>query len=651
MKDITVDITAPTRYLLRTTRRVGMVSYKSAKVRFDHRTTVQGVRFPIVFRLDEETLTRTFSQFYVSDGNQSITLRGNVEAEFDLDDTTDGTEVLIEIKAVGRWWNQVLQEWVDSFYANRFDMNDAELSPEGKQTMRATINLETGLIPNLPGDAIEITFYTARNFADPVVQADFTDFRDFTFTLENPSVEEGQNTAIDYRLIQSTNARGRYDDGVIWFSDGPTAYARSAISRDSEGAELTSAWRYPGGSPIIHANILLKEVMDRQRARVRGLTADLLGKYKPNQIVNVDNAFHFFIGGNQGGKSNTWKANLFQVATFEPLVSNGRYVTSSAAIFNQDKIFQYRDVDGSVIADFVTANVGDAFYGLEWHKQLSDESGKDVFIYCDGNGNVGKLEINGSSVIRTVFNTYPGGSGGIDIDEEGNIYTAHLSSDNGVRKTSPAGVDLVPAGTTTTTLRKVVVDGEYVYAHNNGASVVIEKRNRDTLVLVGQTSSLDLSGLDEMIVFPEYILHLRRSLTASSNIIRKIRKSDMAIVKSIVATDFSTLWRRMVQDENGIVYVLSFDRMWIFDDDLNAISNHDLGFTYADEIAICTNPVNRIYVRSTNPPDYEVRTYDRDTLAFVSTFGPPGHGPLNEQGRLLNAHPGRVAIKNKVLGL
>ena len=332
MTDITQNITAPDRHLLRTTRRIGMLSYKSAKVRFDHRTTVQGVSFPSTFRLTEEELTRTFSQFYLSDGNQSLSITGKVEAEFP-DTITTGSppwaEVLISIKAVDRYWNRVTGEWEVGFYANRFGMTDTE-GAVGEETdikFEANINMETGLIPDLPGDELEIIFYVARSTnTDPVVISNYSDFINFQLTINNPAVAEGQNTAIDYQLTQQSAARGRYDDGSIWFGDGPTAYARSAITRDEAGDELTSEWRFSDETtPIIHANILLREVMDMKRTQVRGLAADLLGEYKPCKMPNIDDFFHFFIGGNQNGKDNKWSANLFRLNRMTELLPSSSF--------------------------------------------------------------------------------------------------------------------------------------------------------------------------------------------------------------------------------------------------------------------------------------------------------------------------------------
>ena len=320
-KNITVDITAPERYLLKTTRRVGMASYKSAQARFDHRSLVQGIQFPTTFVLTPEELTREFFQFFTSDGTQSVTLTGQASADFPNDPWPEAPEVLVDIEYEladenegSRWWNGETSEWVDQPYTNRIPMIDGELGEEFVNFF-ATLNIQTGDFPDIPGAGLRIIFYMARSTDDPPIIPDETVYTDLALGINNPMVEEGRNTAIDYRLTQQTDAKGRYNDGAIWFGDGPTLFARSAITRDEAGAELTSAWKYPGesGDPLVHAHISLREVMDMKRTLVRGLVTDLLGKYKPCQVPNIDGYFHFFIGGNQNGKQNLWQANLFRI--------------------------------------------------------------------------------------------------------------------------------------------------------------------------------------------------------------------------------------------------------------------------------------------------------------------------------------------------
>ena len=653
MTDITQNITAPDRYLLRTTRRIGMLSYKSARVRFDHRTTVQGISFPSIFTLIDTELTKTFTQFYLSDGNQSLSIAGRVVAEFP-DTITTGSppwaEVLISIQAVGRYWNRESGEWEVDFYANRFPMTDTE-GAVGEETdikFEANINVETGLIPDLPGDEIEIIFYIARSTnTDPVVISNYTDFKNFELTLNNPAVEEGQNTAIDYMLTQQSAARGRYDDGSVWFSDGPTAYARSAITRDADGQELTSAWRFSDeASPIVHANILLREVMDMKRTQVRGLTSDLLGEYKPCKMPNIDDFFHFFIGGNQNGKDNKWAANLFRLnRVTDQTLSNGKYVTSNYTIDN-DVVFRYRDIDGSLIAQQSGSVAWGAYYGLEWLAE-------DKFVYCDGNGRIAVLDVSPDTgdIIRTQLGNFAGGASDLDLDELGNIYTAHNAGLEGARKTSIDGETSIAQGLNQ---RKAYVDDAHVYT-NHTQTGSIEKRSRETLDIVATSVEFSMSDGDVCLLYPDDIIHLRRN-TGAPSIIRRFRKSDMELLQTLNLSSVDGMdvarQRRMVYDESGKIYILQYRdtaplvaQVVEMDSDLNLVSINDVeGASDVNEIAIAPSPINRIYVSTAgNTHSYDMSYNLVDTL--------PGPGNMQNRGRFLNAHPGRAAIKFKVLGL
>ena len=359
MTDITQNITAPDRYLLRTTRRIGMLSYKSARVRFDHRTTVQGIRIPATFDLGPEEFD-SFSQFFISSGDQRIELTGSIRAEwFDDGDYSSDAFVRVQIRAGTYYWSRTNNEWVDGTIQNI----DIGLDREGPETgfpHIANILIETTEVPAGAEPDIEITIFGANSGEGGY--ADVTRIENLVLEIKNPLIEAGQNTAIDYQLTQQSNARGRYDDGSIWFGDGPTSYARSAITRDEAGSQQTNAWRFwDETTELMHANILLREVMDMKRTQVRGLTADLLGEYKPCKMPNIDDFFHFFIGGNQNGKDNKWAANLFRlnrVTTSLP-VSEG-YVGVLRSSSSQGTYATFIDTDFS--GALVSQDSGSSFY-------------------------------------------------------------------------------------------------------------------------------------------------------------------------------------------------------------------------------------------------------------------------------------------------
>jgi hypothetical protein len=290
---------------------IGARSYKEVQARFDHRTVVSGLQFPTTFQLDDGTLTRTFTDFFNTDGNQSLNLTGFVRARFD-DTVTDAT-VLFEIKALDRYWNATTNAWQAGEIANPIEMTDTELS-EGKLFFEAFVNFTTSDIPETAGNSIDIKFFVARQVSSSIV-SDFTDYSNFRLQIINPSVEDGNNTAIDYRLTQVLNHSERYNHGSVWYGDGPTSYAVSAISEDSAGATLTASnWGRQGETyNQDFFRVLTREVMDTQRNASRAFSPRLFGAYSPNQILIDDSNAYLFIGGSQSGKANEWQADLVKI--------------------------------------------------------------------------------------------------------------------------------------------------------------------------------------------------------------------------------------------------------------------------------------------------------------------------------------------------
>ena len=650
MTDITQNITAPDRYLLRTTRRIGMLSYKSARVRYEHRTIVQdAASLPGRIKATPIDSPRTFTRVFFSSGDETIQYLANrVVAHSDAEVDTATAKYHLKIGEGGEaiWWNASTGQWQASLVIND-SMLHGPLQKDADFIYIGSLFVTTGVVPAGKGPAIEVGLYNADiNTSPNVIAATKTIYSNNEIGVTNETVSDENNTAIDYQLTQQSAARGRYDDGSIWFGDGPTAYARSAITRDEAGDEPTGAWRFSDETAsIVHANILLREVMDMKRTQVRGLTADLLGEYKPCKVPNIDDFFHFFIGGNQNGKDNKWAANLFRLnRVTDEIQSNGKFITSNYDAQEPiNVIFQYRDIDGSLIASQSGTVSATAYYGLEWLAE-------DKFVYCDGNGRVATLEVNPSTgvVTRTEFGNFAGGAEDLDIDEFGNIYTGHIAGGSGVRKTSLDGSTSIASGGVT---RKVITDGQHLYSHNAGTSAVIAKWDIDTLDFLGQTDNFSLGVNDCFLIYPDFLLHLR-----NPSRIRKIRKTDMEITGELIASENEQLHelRRFVYDENGKVYVLQYRsstptqaQVVEIDSDLNILSVNDvLGQSDADEIGIAPAPLNRIYIRALN----NVYVYDM-SYNLIDTLDIGQNQEFEQRGRFLNVHPGRAAIKFKVLGL
>ena len=339
-------------------------------------------------------------------------------------------------------------------------------------------------------------------------------------------------------------------------------------------------------------------------------------------------------------------ANLFRLnRVTDDVLFTGEFMTTTddQADFTDDAIFEYFDKEGTLL--FTRQNeVPDRYAYMEW---LSPNA-----IVVGGSSPARyKITLDRSAGTSTLTLLETGESGGavtdIDLDEQGYIYSTHASGANSIVKIDQDGNVIASSGNA---YDHIVVGGEHVYTNRSGVQGKMYKHNRNTLQLVGETSStFRTSVLDTFVVFDDIIVYCH-AVTHGDNALRIISKTTLNITKTVSYTDIGRgFFLRVEYDENGIIYVLTPQWILKFDKDLNLISEHDLGVSGAGEMAIVTPPVSEIYVRYIDDNPAKVRIYDRDNLAFKAERDTTGRAL--PQYRNMNAYPGRAAIKFKVLGL
>jgi hypothetical protein len=285
---------------------IGARSYKEVQARFEHRTVVSLLKLPQTINLDEDTPTATFTQFLNTDGSQSYNLSGTVDV-FTQEDSGD-VFVTIQIRQASYYWDG--EEWTTDESNILVSLTNIGPNPSelGEFIWRGGFIINTD---NLPADSTGTFSVKFTRFS----LDERTVFRNVAFSVENPSVQDGNNTAIDYLLTQVINHPTRYNHGSVWYGDGPTSYAVSAISEDSAGATLTASnWGRQGETyNQDFFRVLTREVMDTQRNASRAFSPRLFGAYSPNQILIDDSNAYLFIGGSQSGKANEWQADLVKI--------------------------------------------------------------------------------------------------------------------------------------------------------------------------------------------------------------------------------------------------------------------------------------------------------------------------------------------------
>src|SRR5690625_1102579 len=287
-------------------RTRGYPAIKKARVRFDHRTTVSNLQFPDRITLTENDPIYPDSQIITSTGNTRINFGAtNIQAEF-LDNTITEASMEVVLSAMGLYWNDDMGDWQSTFYSNTIEM-----------ILYATGQLLTAFY--FPTTALPIGSGQLNimlcNATSGQTQAYSTTIQSIHFDIDDPSVPEGTTTAIDYALTQPQGFSTNYEHPATWFGDGPVGYARSALSRDSQGNDLTLGnWGRRGGpyDRVFHEN-LLKEIMDVQRSWTGKLEAALYGVYDPSRILIYDGNGYFYTGGRFDGYNGDWSISLMRI--------------------------------------------------------------------------------------------------------------------------------------------------------------------------------------------------------------------------------------------------------------------------------------------------------------------------------------------------
>jgi hypothetical protein len=271
----------------------GARAYKDVRVRFDHRTTVQGILLPDQILLEGVRADEVYSQFFAGDGTQRVSLSGPVQAE--TTNAAANVEARIKIRAGQYYWDDVNAEWS----TNSLTDIVIEMTPRRVDTFH--VGFYSIFTEPIPADAttpLELSFSVATD--DPVLTRYSPNFE-----IINKSVQDGQSTAIDYRLTQELNVVDRYDHGSTWYGDGPTTYAVSAISRTTSALQPTSSWYRQGESTgqDMH-RVLLREIMDTQRSSSDVIRGRVLGMHNVGRLLMDKGAGHFFLGGSLIGRDN-----------------------------------------------------------------------------------------------------------------------------------------------------------------------------------------------------------------------------------------------------------------------------------------------------------------------------------------------------------
>lgn len=303
--DMTVDVDRVSKFILPSSMNMFNPAVKTAKVKFDHRTKVSGIG-QFSFDLDDTVTTEdSVSQFFQSDGTQLINVSAAVRADSSVSQPTANLDYVV--KAGSYYWDQANFEWTLNGgveLSNAVPLTKTTSKP-GLEIWIGGFSIETSETPADADGELAVKCYIPSGLENAYITGEAS--------ITNAASDEN-STYVEYELEQSGDFSKNYDHEAVWYGDGPTSYARSALSSDSSGTLTNDNWFRKGEATEINFfNLLLREILDSQRSATRNLDGELWGQYSTAQVISYRSAYLFFMGGTLTGKENTWSAHFLEL--------------------------------------------------------------------------------------------------------------------------------------------------------------------------------------------------------------------------------------------------------------------------------------------------------------------------------------------------
>jgi hypothetical protein len=331
---------------------------KSARLKYDHRTKISGIVYPSVIELVDAG-TDSFSQLFISDGSQTLSLSFTVNAE--TDETEASMDARVRITS-GSYYLQDDLSWdttVNSYV--EFSLTKGKPLSGGGNVWRGSFSITTDDIPDAADGTLTVQFAGATGGID---FADTTEYYDIGFSINN-SVAQEKSTYIDYQLTQTGTQSVRAGYGSVYFGDGPVGYSRGAITTDSGGTAFTADdWARRGEVSFVnHAEILLRELLDVQRKSRNRISATVKSGLSFGDIISYDSTNYYVLGGSQDGYTGVSKVELLEVD-----IQTGTDTFEDLPKFEEEAVSGSASTSGGTGLDVTTA---DARY-LKQTSNLSD---------------------------------------------------------------------------------------------------------------------------------------------------------------------------------------------------------------------------------------------------------------------------------------
>lgn len=347
---LTESIDKSTRYILPGSINTFNPALKKVGVNFNHRTRESETEIPrritfsntinqvldpreYEFQFISETITSDSGRGTIYEEGPYITIKGSAKASVAPSASITSRDIFyfpIQVKIETLTKTYYLQDndsW-DTTVNTRYVRSTGRSAYGGRLHDNGTFDIESSITPDDADGILTVSVFQAQ-LTRPSKYLDTTpgqttaqDFPNTFATSSSYDIEfeivqtddYSGSDSVQYEMTQDGNFSVEYDHGITYFGDGPQFFSPSALRYGTADKEVTNNdWGFVGGTKdqLLH-ELLLKEILFTQSETTRNLSAQLLGKFNPQNRLVFDSQKFFFLGGRLTG-NNLWTANFLSL--------------------------------------------------------------------------------------------------------------------------------------------------------------------------------------------------------------------------------------------------------------------------------------------------------------------------------------------------
>lgn len=305
--DITYAVDRSSLWLLGNSKNTFNPPVKQAKIKYEHGYQLAAINVPPTVNLAAGE-SELYEQLVVTDGSQKLTFATSINALFSGTPTTPRVNLVIKIDtdSTDYWYNLTTDSWDTSAVNNVIALSkfDPFINYVG------SAEFQTASFPSGETGTLQVTIANAYDQSD-ASNATSTVWSDTRLGI----IDSDLNTGETYTLTNpATGLSQNVDHESIYFGDGPTSYAYSALHYSGNRGEVTADWKRSGeGSTANFFTLYLRETTDLFRSTIRNISGELYGDFEPHLVLAYDSTYFFCLGGKQKGRGNRFSGSFIEI--------------------------------------------------------------------------------------------------------------------------------------------------------------------------------------------------------------------------------------------------------------------------------------------------------------------------------------------------